>query len=815
MRFSKRLLVLGCLFIGLSPFACKSISNRGGDLSEVKAAAVSNKLSSTNLKSEAEYLQFAKPSDGLLPGAASMKFLARLPESTLPWNSKKPEEVDIANKVAVEKNYDVDFMNGNFTGSCAARECNKYHVLFAIHQGYVDSDTWFNDNTYFVHQKKFFAGTLNRYVLEGKGTIYGIQLFPQDVANEKNIVNVVNAIKRSFTIPDAKLYFIQTGNQQFIKEKANLDALAKAGVGLMTMDDILGSTNFFPMNDGTAYGYLRMFPKDQENIVATDIVVFDELPLDLSVVSGVITKAYQDTNSHINLKSKERKTPNMVLRDAGPNHPQLSQLIDKPVKLFVGRAGYEISLSTDAAVKKAFQENLAKKKAEKDKKRPEKKWSSSRTIEVYSGMCPSSPKDCLARKDFVGSKSANLGFLQSVFQNQNVPTTRRNEKGELQNYDVNDIGYDAVPDGFGIPIQFYEDLVKANPTLESKLAAFIKAENNGELSNAQKSADAAAIRDLFLNATLPKENVEAVIAKMRVVNSKINEWKIRSSASSEDVEGFDGAGLHDSYAGKIDKEVADSKCKLVENPGDEPGELSKLKVKPKSISCAMKGVYASLWNKRAIDERSFALMDHTMVGMGLAVVPTYDNEGFVAANSVVVTRIINSPDIMGISISIQDKNNTVTNPTPGTASEITVAISAGVKEIPSLSTLRFAKPLADKPAFTRTVLDEENTFLMAALSRKVEEAYCQANLDYYAKKVLGTENPRPRDVIKACSEVSFDPYKPKALDFEMKVICLGKKEPKSDDFDLNFKDCSEASGFDSSAYRYEFVVKQVREFAGK
>ncbi len=812
MLLTKRFWVLSGLVLGLSPLACKSISDRDADTSEMKAAGGSSVLSSAILSSESEYLAFAKPSDGLLPGAASMKFLARIPGARRQSNDAPPPASGKDSKNAKAIAYDMDFINANSTKVCERdKDCSKYHVAFAIEKGYVSNDQWFNDNTYFTHQKKFFAGTLNKYVLEGKGTIYGIQLFPQDVANEINIVNVASAVKKSLQIPDAKLFFIQTGNQQFVKEKTNLDALAKLGVGQMTMDDILGSTKFFPMNDGVAYGNLRLFPKDQENIAATDIVVFDELPLDLSVVAGVITKAYQDTNSHINLKSKERKTPNMVLRDIGPNHPQISQLIDKPVKLVVGRAGYEISLSTDEAVQKAYQDNLAEKRKNR---KPEKKWTPSRNIEIFSKMCPNSPTECLAHKDLLGSKSANLGFLQSVFQNQNVPTTKRNADGILKNIPVNDIGYDAAPDGFGIPIQFYADLINANPELAAKLDAFIKAENNGQLTNAQKSADAAVIREMFLNAKLPKENVDAVIAKMREVDSKVNEWKIRSSASSEDVEGFDGAGLHDSYAGKIDKEAADSKCKLVESPGDEPGELTKMKVKPKSISCAMKGVYASLWNKRAIDERSFALMDHSLVGMGLAVVPTYDNEGFVAANSVVVTRIINSPDIMGISLSIQDKNNTVTNPTPGTASEITVAISAGSNEIPSLSTIRFAKPLADKPAFTRTVLDEENTYLMASLARKVEEAYCQANLDYYAKKVIGRSNPRPETVAQTCKEVSYDAFKPKALDFEMKVICLGKKQPISTDFEQNFKDCSEAPGFDSTTYRYKFIVKQVREFAG-
>ena len=36
---------------------------------------------------------------------------------------------------------------------------------------------------------------------------------------------------------------------------------------------------------------------------------------------------------------------------------------------------------------------------------------------------------------------------------------------------------------------------------------------------------------------------------------------------------------------------------------DEGANEVKRKVKPKTVACAVKGVYASLWNKRAIEER--------------------------------------------------------------------------------------------------------------------------------------------------------------------------------------------------------------------
>ena len=59
--------------------------------------------------------------------------------------------------------------------------------------------------------------------------------------------------------------------------------------------------------------------------------------------------------------------------------------------------------------------------------------------------------------------------------------------------------------------------------------------------------------------------------------------------------------------------------------------------------------------------------------MGLAIVPAYDIESEVAANAVVVTRVLNTDDVFGYSLSVQQGNNLVTNPDPGTYSEVTIA----------------------------------------------------------------------------------------------------------------------------------------------
>ena len=77
-------------------------------------------------------------------------------------------------------------------------------------------------------------------------------------------------------------------------------------------------------------------------------------------------------------------------------------------------------------------------------------------------------------------------------------------------------------------------------------------------------------------------------------------------------------------------------------------------------------MYASLWNKRAVEERFFARIDQTNIAMGLAIVPAYDLGSEIAANTVVVTRVLNTDDVFGYSLSVQEGNNLVTNPDAGT-----------------------------------------------------------------------------------------------------------------------------------------------------
>jgi hypothetical protein len=259
--------------------------------------------------------------------------------------------------------------------------------------------------------------------------------------------------------------------------------------------------------------------------------------------------------------------------------------------------------------------------------------------------------------------------------------------------------------------------------------------------------------------------VDGIAAKIAEALPGITKLKVRSSANAEDLSDFDGAGLYDSFSARTNvADNADGSCAIVGSGPD-------IEVAPRTLSCAIKAVYASVWNRRAIDERSFARVDHGSSLMGLAIVPKYDLVADIAANSVVVTRVINSNGTLGYTFSNQEGDNLVTNPTPGTSSEVIIVAFSDPGLPPSFVTTRHATPEVGGPTLTTSVYTPEQLQTLTDITTAVEHAYCQAIPDYYQGD---------------CGYVAFDGEKPRSLDMELKFLANG-----------------------------QFLFKQVREFAGR
>lgn len=699
------------------------------------ASELAAKISTTTIQNEQQYVAVSIEGGGFGQAGRTMKFL-----------------VDARNK-AKKQAY---FINGNYKVSGKTPEYVKYHFNFAQKQLSIPEDNGtFNDVTYFAAQKRYYAGTIQTYALGDGKPFYAVQLYPDDVIKEQDIVELAKVLRAQFAIPGARMAFVATGPQQtFAQVKPQLAAL---GFEAFTIEQVLGNVKYMPLNPGEAWGYLRIFPADYGSLRPSDIVVFDELPLDLSVVAGTITRVFQDVTSHVNLKSKERGTPNMVMRDASLQNPQLAPFKDKPVHLTVGKTGFKIEPTTASVIEAKLRE------------RTNKPWQplpivAQKTLVRYDDMCPTLSTACTQQGNRFGGKAANIGFLA----NKNV--LGRVQQAGSQSAKV---GYDLVPHGFAIPVQWYRDFLElpANATLKAKIAALIAKEKTGSLSPNERKVLATEVQALFHKGTVPPAQLAAVnaaIADLRKVEPAMEKMKFRSSANAEDIPNFDGAGLHDSFSVKLSStDAPDMACRL---ESEQDGVVTKLEIKPKTPQCGIKGVFASLWNTRAIEERSFARLDHATASMGIAVVPAYDTDSEVAANGVLVTRAVNS-DILAYTLSLQQGNNLVTNPDPGTISQMTLATFSGDNRPPRFTLVRRATPVAGQPALTKSVLEDARMNQVTSLARVVEEAYCRVKPGYYSGD---------------CRYVYVDSDKPKSLDMEFKYLQNG-----------------------------QFVLKQSREFHGQ
>jgi uncharacterized protein (UPF0147 family) len=635
-------------------------------------------------------------------------------------------------------------------------EAKRYHFDFA--QQFVPGMNLslddFTKDTYFTQEKSFYAGILQLYTHQ-KQRVLGFQFYPQDIMAEQTILTAAKIMKAKVRVPGLQLAFVATGNQQtFATVKKEIE---KLNIKLLTLQEILGDVTYQALVQGETFGYLRLKPKEDETS-PKDIVILDVLPLYLSVVSGVITTQFQDPNSHVSLKSRERGTPDCFYKDVTTDR-SIMDLVDKPVRMVVTIDKVVITAATKEQVAE-FHKPKSKNPIIMNYDGKSKK------ILHYDQMCPKSGKDfkqakvCLDKKSTYGAKGANLAFLAhgtalGRVSDDNSPSFH--------------MGYDLSPHGFGIPFRFYDDVInhKDNKKLKKKIEKLQEQMNNNELERKEINEATEEIRELFMEATIPKENLKAVEEAIEELVEDYDEedikLKFRSSASAEDIEGFDGAGLYNSCSVKVNSKKK-GKCKWDEEEDD---------VSPKRTDCAILGVYASLYNARAVEERQFAAIQGG-IAMAIAVVPAYNTLSKVAANSVVVSKIQEATqgDLSGITIASQVGNELVTNPTPGTLAEFTWAIQAIPDEQMTFTTARFASPVPGQPALTKRVLDDDQLTVTAKIVQRLETAYCAA---------------KAGELTEECLDLPFIPTSEKkvALDFEFKYL-----------------------------EDHTFVVKQIREFSG-
>lgn len=195
-----------------------------------------------------------------------------------------------------------------------------------------------------------------------------------------------------------------------------------------------------------------------------------------------------------------------------------------------------------------------------------------------------------------------------------------------------------VPKAFAVPVYFYHQFA-AQHGLPGKLAA-LQADPNftdDPLVREQKLQELANFVELAPLDPAFEALLAAKIAK-DLPNQRV---RIRSSTNAEDLDGFTGAGLYTS-------ETFD--------PADPK----------KSLPKAVRKVWASLWNLRAFEERTWRGIDHGAVAMALLVHRGFPTED---SNGVALTNNLFDPMQPAFYVNVQKGDVSVVRPPAGVTTD--------------------------------------------------------------------------------------------------------------------------------------------------
>lgn len=390
---------------------------------------------------------------------------------------------------------------------------NQHHYDFATNVlNFPRNYNAFTSSTYIsAANRQNLAGSLvshdNYIAPDGTKGIYTLEFWPTDPVAFEWIELAYELIAKNAPFITRLAYHAPSETQRQL-QKVNQAKYDASSIHTIETDNLFSSTTYQPMNQQEAFGRL-VVSTGTETLSARDIVIFNNLPNDLTYVSGIITEVPQTPLSHVNLKAQQNDTPNSYIADAAI-HPDIAPLIGQNVFYRVSPEGFEIRPATQEEVEDYF-ESI----------RPTESSSPPRDLSETE-ITPLSQVS-FSMSDSFGGKSTNVAELLKLFPNN-------------------------APDGFAIPFYFYHEFMIHN-RFYPQVAAMIS--NPDFQSNpALRESLLASLRDQIKNkSTMPEWMYLALTDLQNSLPPDITP-RLRSSANAEDTTSFNGAGLYDSFTHK-------------------------------------------------------------------------------------------------------------------------------------------------------------------------------------------------------------------------------------------------------------------------
>jgi rifampicin phosphotransferase len=392
--------------------------------------------------------------------------------------------------------------------------------------------------SYFDPDRRFLLGSIVFYPSLKR---YGVEFWEGDKLTKPLLEQTFATLQPLFPKPLA-----------YKPNSAHQIELAATIAGLATLDGnaVYNSRDALVLNPGRAVGKLRILKRIEPDTVLqrSDIVILDEAPIQMDPVAGVITTEFSTPLSHVNLLAKSWKIPNGYRRGAGVTYAALA---NRMVVMTAGDKGIALRLASakEAAAAERAAQKVVIRAAPADL-----------SFRGLPALEEQTARDVIR----TGAKAANLGDVAGFVAAKKLSIF-------------------TVPSGFSIPFAYYADFVKANG-LDAKIDAIL-ADPALRSDPGSRRARLKDLREAFYAAPFDPVLLGQLAARRDAVIGPGGLFA-RSSTNSEDLPGFNGAGLYTSV----------------------PNVMS-----DDALAKAVKTVWASVWNDAAFSAREAAGIDHKSV----------------------------------------------------------------------------------------------------------------------------------------------------------------------------------------------------------
>ena len=333
-----------------------------------------------------------------------------------------------------------------------------------------------------------------------------------DKATPAHVARAYKKIKDTFFHGDKIRFRPDSDHQVEVAKKAT-------GVPFVLNDELYKAQAYIAFNQGSSVGKLRIvpaeIPEEQLTFDPNEIVVLKAVLSDITPVAGIVSETFSTPLSHLSLRAKGWKIPNIGLVDA---QTKLAALDGKIVFFESKGTAYTIREATEAEVKANAEKRAAIPRVTIPK------------VDLVADDLRT--LDNMRAKDDVifGPKSANLG--------------------EIIHAKVANI---KVPPGFGIPFKYYDEHLRTNG-LDKQLTALLEDPAVQKDVNLRK-VKLEAFRKAIETAPMAKELCAKVETALGALGPVAQGVFVRSSTNAEDLPGFNGAGLYDTVANVVGKQA--------------------------------------------------------------------------------------------------------------------------------------------------------------------------------------------------------------------------------------------------------------------